>query len=106
MAKEGGGVVGGIIHPYSSSCFFTPVENSYLCFGENTNYKLFLAIWTEISLSFSLNLKGLSPYLPTKRNYWEKSNTPLIERILRDCLMTKKAEFISFEQSRFSIKVR
>lgn len=40
--RKGGRIVGGIIHPYSSSCFFCPVGNSFLCFGENMDYKLFL----------------------------------------------------------------
>lgn len=53
-AKDGGGVAGGITHSYSASCFFCPVGSRYLCFGENLDYRLFLAdLEGNIHLVFS-----------------------------------------------------
>ncbi len=41
-ASKGGGVIGGIQHVYSPDSFFCVVKNSFLCFGENLKYRLFL----------------------------------------------------------------
>lgn len=37
-----GGVVGGHPHAYSPTCFFCAVGNDKLCYGENTNYRIFI----------------------------------------------------------------
>jgi len=47
-----GGVMGGMIHQYSSNSFFCPVSNSLLCFGENIRYQL-------IFYDFNGNMKSV-----------------------------------------------
>jgi len=40
--SKSGGIVGGIQHAYSPASFFCVVQNSFLCFGENLEYRFFL----------------------------------------------------------------
>jgi len=42
VRKGGGGVMGGIKHPYSFDAFFCPLKGEYLCYGENSKYRLFI----------------------------------------------------------------
>lgn len=38
--KGGGGVVGGVTHPYLPSCYFCSLGDDKICFGENMSYKI------------------------------------------------------------------
>lgn len=52
LGSPQGGVMGGVIHPYSSNSLFCPVENTMLCYGENIQYRLILC-------DFSGNVKSV-----------------------------------------------
>lgn len=38
----GGGVMGGVKHPYSFDSFFCSIPGDFLCYGDNSKYKLFV----------------------------------------------------------------
>ncbi len=42
IRRGGGGVMGGVKHPYSFDTFFCSLQGDYLCYGENSEYKLFI----------------------------------------------------------------
>ncbi len=68
-----GGVVGATIHAYTPSCYFCPLAKDRFCYGENTNYKIFIFDGKgEINKEFSLKEEP-QPVTSSERALFVKS---------------------------------
>lgn len=86
-----GGVAGGTIHAYTPSCYFCPLEKDRFCYGENTNYRIFIFDGNgEIIREFSLKEEP-QPVTSSERALFSKNKDvylpkyrPFFKAILSD----------------------